>query len=448
MKPTSIFAQVMALSILVLAVALAIGATLALALPAPDRGRINIREMAWALERKPSSVIGVQVHNLPPEGRRSVLVEEALATALGRSLKDVRVVWRDEPGAAEGRGQNIILIDGRDVLVSSEASGFNLTYGPDAALSDDTFVPLFIGAVRAPSGRWLVGVPHDPVHEEWRRRILLAFGLAGLLLAPLVWSVARRVSRPVEALARSAEAAHLEGSDPFPVSGPLEVQKAASAINAMHGRLAAQAEERMQMMAALAHDLRTPLTALHLRLTAVSPKLRDRLQPDLDRMAALIEDSLALARLEAMTVERSSIDLEAFVRAAQLERLERRQEVRLGGLASVVVSTDEPLLRRALDNLVDNALRYGSLAIVSVEPKHGGGALLRVEDHGPGIPDGELARLLRPFEVLDPARSKVQGGAGLGLSIVVDIARKLDLGLTLKNGPKGLVVEVTFSATD
>jgi len=444
MRRTSIFAQVMTLSILVLGVALVIGAVLTLALPAPDRGRINIREMAWALERRPSSVIAVQLRDQPPEGRRSSLVEEALATALGRSVDDVRVVWRDEPGAAEGRGQNIILIDGRDVLVSSDASGFNLTYGPDAALSDETFVPWFVGAVRSTNGRWLIGVPHDPVREEWRRRILLAFGLAGVLLTPLVWSVARRVSRPVEALARSAEAAQLGASDPFSVEGPLEVQKAAAAINAMHGRLAAQSAERMRMMAALAHDLRTPLTALRLRLTAASPKLRKSLQPDLDRMAVLIEDSLALARLETMAVKRHSVDLGEFVRLVQLDRLERGQEVRDGGIASVVVDTDGPLLRRALDNLIDNALRYGGRVAVSVEARHGG-ALLRVEDRGPGIPDNEIARLMRPFEVLDPARSKAQGGAGLGLSIVGDISKKLDIGLTVANGPMGLIVELTFA---
>ncbi|MBX9575652.1 MAG: HAMP domain-containing histidine kinase [Caulobacteraceae bacterium] len=291
------------------------------------------------------------------------------------------------------------------------------------------------------SMRWASGSKDDPVHEEWRRRIIIAFGLAWVLL---VWTVARRVSRPVEALARSAEAAQLGGSAPFLVAGPLEVQKAAAAINAMHARIAAQATERMRLMAALAHDLRTPVTALQLRLSSASPKLRDRMQPDLDRMGILMDDSLALARLETVEVERSPIELGEFVRSVQVDRQERGQQIEVGAVAHVMIETDAALLRRALDNLLDNALRYGLLAVVSVESRRGE-TVLRVQDHGPGIPIDEIGRLMRPFEVLDPARSKSCGGSGLGLSIVADIARKLELGLAFENGPRGLTVELTFA---
>lgn len=445
MKHLSIFSQVLALSVLVLVVALAFGASLTLALPAPDRGRINIREMAWALERKPSSVINLHFRSQPPDGRRSPLVETALATALGRSLAEVRVVWKDRPGAAEGRGQNVVLVDGQDILVSSDEAGVNLAYGPDTELSDDTFLPLFVGAVRLPDGGWLVGIPHDPVREAWRLRILAAFGMAGLVLAPLVWDIARRISRPVEDLAESANGASMGTADPFPLAGSKEVRTAATAINAMHGRLAAQAADQLRMMAALAHDLRTPLTAVRLRLEAAPAQLCERIEPDLIRMCALIDDSLSLAQVGLRDPVRTTVDLGELISTCQRDRAERGQRVRLGETTMVGVETDPALLQRALDNLVDNALRYGDVAVLSVT-RGRDGAVLSVLDNGPGIPEAELARLLRPFEVLDPARSRTLGGAGLGLSIVGDIAAKLGIRLKFSNGPSGLIVDLEFAS--
>lgn len=441
MKQPSIFNQVLALSVLVLIVALAFGAALTLALPAPDRGRVNIREMAWALERKPSSVIDLQTRGQPPEGRRSPLVETALARALGRSRAEVRVVWKDHPGAAEGRGQNVVLVDGRDILVSSDQA--SLAYGRDNELSDDTFLPLFVGAVRSPGGGWLVGIPHDPVRETWRMRIIAAFAMAGVVLAPLVWGMARRISGPVEKLAESADGARLGVADPIPVAGPKEVRTAATAINSMHARLYAQAADQLRMMAALAHDLRTPITAIRLRLERAPAKLRRCIEPDLSRMTALIDDSLSLAHVGVSEPAWMTVDLGELISICQRDRSERGQPVRLGETTTVDVETDPAMLQRALDNLVDNALRYGDIAVLSVT-RGPGGAVLSVRDNGPGIPEAELARLLRPFEVLDPARSRALGGAGLGLSIVGDIAAKLGIGLTFSNRPAGLTVNLEF----
>lgn len=444
MRPASIFSQILALGVLIGAVALGAGVILTLALPAPDRGKMNTLEMVWALENKPSSVIDVHRHREPPEGLRNPLAEAALAAALRRPAAEIRAVWMDQSGATDNRGENIVRIDGRDILVSRDEAGFRLEYGPDARLSEDTFVPLFIGAVQTSEGAWLVGVPHDPVREAWRSRLLIAFTLAGLLLTPLIWIVVRQISRPVEALAKSAEAARLGSNDPFAVDGPREVRVAAQAVNAMHARLAAQASEQVRMMAALAHDLRTPITAIRLRLARAPIDLRTRLEPDLVRMSALIDDSLGLAQVGLMTSDSFRADLQNFVISVQRDRISRGEAVRLGEVPPAWGWTDLVLLRRALDNLIDNALRYGESATLSIR-RTGECAIITVEDQGPGIPEAEIARLLRPFEVMDPARSRTLGGTGLGLSIVADIAARLGHELRIGNGERGLVASLVIA---
>lgn len=444
MRPPSIFVQVLGLSLLILLVALGLGAVLAQVLPAPDRGRMNVAEMAWALDRKPSSVIDVATRSSPPGGLRSTLVERSLAEAMGRPASEVRVVWKDLPGAAEGSGQNVLLIDGRDVLVTGSPGGFVLTYGDHAKLDPDTFVPLFQGAVRTEDGGWRTGTPRDPARAAWRVRILIAFVLAALLLAGPVWWIARRIARPIEALARAADDVRLASSEPFALSGPREVRTAAAAINAMHARLVGQAREQLRMVAALAHDLRTPLTALRLRAEEAPPALAGRMRPDLRRMATMIEDCLALTGLGARPVVREPTRLDHLIAHCAASR--DPAVVSAPDLPSVTVVTDPVRLQRAIDNLIDNAVRYGGRATVRLETTDEA-ATISIEDEGPGLPEGQIDRLLRPFETMDPARSRSLGGVGLGLSIVSEISREIGAEFVLENAPAGLSARLIFSRT-
>jgi two-component system OmpR family sensor kinase len=438
-KSTSIFVQVLGLTTLVLVVALAVGAMLTQALPAPDRGRINVLEMAWALEQKPSSVIDTASSTKPPSGQRSEIVERALALAMGKPLSEVRAVWNDLPRAVESHGHNVLLIDGRDVLVSGDTGGFSTTYNEHDRLAPQTFVPLFTAAVRSSDGNWLVGTPHDPALAAWRIRILLSFALAAILLAGPVWWISRWIARPIEALAVAAERTRLASTAPFPVSGPREVRTAALAINAMHARLVAQAQDQLRMVTALAHDLRTPLTALRLRAEEAPPELAGRLTPDLKRMGTMIEDCLTLVSEGARPVSLREVRLDEFIDVcigargadgitATLER-------------PVVVNTDAARLRRAVDNLLDNAIRYGQVARIHMFVVEGW-VRLQITDDGPGLPADQVERLMKPFETMDPARSRDLGGVGLGLSIVADIARELDLRFTLTNIPSGLMAQL------
>lgn len=441
MRPPSIFLQVLGLTLLVLLVALGLGAVLTQVLPAPDRGRTNVAEMAWALDLKPSSVIDVTTRSSPPDGLRTSLVERSLAEAVERPVTDVRVIWRDLPGAAEGSGQNVLLIDGRDVLVSGAPGGFVMTYGDHARLDPDTFVPLFQAAVRTGDGRWRIGTPRDPARTAWRMRILIAFVLAALLLAGPVWWIARRIARPIEALARAADDVRLASSEPFTVSGPREVRIAAAAINAMHGRLVSQARDQLRMVAALAHDLRTPLTALRLRAEEAPQPLTDQMRPDLVRMATMIDDCLVLTGLGVQPVELASTRLDGLVKACAVGR--DASVVRVLDLPPVTVVTDPARLQRAIDNLLDNAVRYGGRASLSLSTTDSEATIL-IEDEGPGLPDDQIDRLLRPFETMDPARSRRLGGVGLGLSIVSEISREVGAVFGLENTATGLRARLTL----
>lgn len=441
MRTGSILSQIVALTLLVLTVAMGLSLALVLLTPPPEPGRINILEMAYALEGHRSKVISVVAADAPPEGTRSPLVEAALARKLGADPSNVRVIWKDIPGAAFRAQESIILIDGRDVLVSTTPDGFALRYGEGVELAPETFVPLFEGALRLPDGRWRLGRPDDQARDAWRLRIILAFAVAGLVLMAPAWLIARRIAAPITALGRAAGQTRLTTDAPFPAAGPPEVRAAAQAMNAMHGRLAEQAEERVRMLAAVAHDLRTPLTALRLRADTLHEPLKGRMGADLRRMGELIDHSLEFAMAGSRRPRLTQVRLDDVARGVVARVADLGAEVVLTEAAPAAAFTDPLLLERALANLIDNAVRYGVRARVSVLADRDE-AVLRVDDDGPGIPEALLDRAVRPFERLEPSRNRDKGGTGLGLAIVSDLTDALGGQLTLTNTGEGLRAEI------
>lgn len=438
MKPLSIFGRVVGLALLVLAVAMGISLALLLLVPPPSPGRMNVEDMVWALEAKPSFVIDTRVRDEPPTGRRSRVLEATLAQALDVPSSDVRAVWTGEPEVEAGQGESIMIVGGREVLVSSTASDVTLSYGSEVSLSRRTIIPLFIGAVKIADGEWRWGFPHDQAREEWLWRILAAFLAATVVLAAPVWWIARRLVAPIEKLGERAEVTRLTGQDPFPIAGPKEVQATARAMNIMHNRLVNQASERVRMIAAIAHDLRTPITALRLRVNAVEEPLRGRMSSDLARMSAMTGELLEFARIGGRTPQIRQVDLSALVNASVANRRDAGGDVTMETGARPVLPTDPELVSRAVENLIDNAVRYGGRTKVSVSV-HGEWAHVNVEDDGPGIPSHLHERAKMPFERLDLSRNREQGGTGLGLSIVGDIAQVLGGRFEMANREPGLL---------
>jgi len=222
------------------------------------------------------------------------------------------------------------------------------------------------------------------------------------------------------------------------------VREAAAVFNRMAAELSGQFEERGLMIAAISHDLRTPLTRMRLRLETgeVEAKVRERCIEDLREMNRLVESVIEVFR-PAESAEPQRIDLSALAQSAVDDLADTGAAVAFEG-PPAVVRADPVALRRVVDNLVGNALRYAGNARVSVDLAAGVTRLV-VEDDGPGIPEAELERVRQPFRRVEGSRNRTTGGTGLGLYIAQQLVRRQGAALVLSNRPEGgLRAEVVF----
>jgi signal transduction histidine kinase len=257
-------------------------------------------------------------------------------------------------------------------------------------------------------------------------------------VAILAYLVARMTTRPLKQLAQAAKDL---GNDinhpPLGLTGADEIRQASAAFNAMQARIRQYIFQRTQMLAAITHDLQTPLTRMRLRLEKVSePELQERLIGDLSAMQAMVREGLDLARSMDTTEAMQMLDLDSLLDSVVADAAESRQRVTLCGHAGMALLGRPIDLRRCLVNLIDNAVKYGHAAKVSVD-RINGAARIRIRDAGPGIPGGELARVFDPFYRVETSRSRESGGTGLGLTIARNIAEQHGGSISLSNHPEG-----------
>ncbi len=257
-------------------------------------------------------------------------------------------------------------------------------------------------------------------------------------IAVLAYLVARMTTRP---LGRLSQAARDIGNDinhpPLPITGASEIRQASAAFNAMQARIRQYISQRTQMLAAITHDLQTPLTRLRLRLEKVEDaELRERLIGDLSAMQEMVREGLDLARSTDTNEAMQLLDVDSLLDSVCSDADDAGQKVTVNGRAGMTVMGRPMALRRALVNLIDNAVKYGQLAEVVVE-RPPGVVRVRIRDNGPGIPEDELARVLEPFYRIESSRSRSSGGTGLGLTIARNIAEQHGGSLTLANRPQG-----------
>ena len=248
----------------------------------------------------------------------------------------------------------------------------------------------------------------------------------------------RQATKPLQRLAQAADTL---GSDldapPLAEAGPAETRRAAQAFNRMQARIKRLVDERARALAAVSHDLRTPLTRLRLRTELVGDDtLREQMAADLDSMAAMIDATLGYLRGLQESEALRRIDMNALLQSLAADAAVLGKSISVTGVADAPYSGRLSALRRALQNLIDNAIKYGHGAAIRIEDDD---AMLRliVEDDGPGIPAAELARVTEPYYRPDASRSRETGGVGLGLSIVSDIALLHGGELLLANRPQG-----------
>ena len=292
--------------------------------------------------------------------------------------------------------------------------------------------------IRLPEGQWLLVRLFDyPGHVPW---LHLALGLAPLFVAIGLMSTwtARRLAAPIRAFAAGAERLGKGTDAPTLVErGPYELRTAINAFNRMQDRLRRFVNDRTQMVAAMSHDLKTPLTRLRLRAEFVGDEEQQRrMLADLDEMTAMIESTLAFARDDAQREPRMLVDLGALLGTVCENASDADAAVSFSAPRGFDVTCRPSAISRAVTNLVDNAVKYGGGARVTLE-RALSRAIITVDDSGPGIPVEEREKVFAPFYRLEGSRNRETGGVGLGLAVARTIVREHGGDITLATVESG-----------
>jgi signal transduction histidine kinase len=285
----------------------------------------------------------------------------------------------------------------------------------------------------------LLTIPMPPMREPaYTPPTPLALLVFALCIALLAWLVARIATRPLRQLADAADKLDIaRAGEPLPEQGSSEVRAATRAFNRMQKRIYEDVRERTGMLAAIAHDLQTPLTRLRLRLEKLPDEtLRDKLVGDMQAMQQMLQEGLELARSMDNGEPAQLLDLDSLLDSLCSDAVEAGQQVEYIEHAPVQLQAHPLALRRALSNLLDNAVKYGQRAEVSLK-RDGRQCRITIRDHGPGIHAELLETVFTPFYRIEHSRSRETGGTGLGLSIARNIVLRHNGELTLSNHPAG-----------
>lgn len=340
----------------------------------------------------------------PPDSRTARLRDVIAARLVDMRWRDLRVdygigpdygtdhVWSWVPSLWSDEHRK------SDQILSLQDRG--QTFTVSLQLMDGTWLNFSFASVRS--------LPFS----SWSHLLALAAGIVAVMALGI--AAMRLITRPIESLTTAAEELG-RGARPsdVPEAGLDEVRRAARAFNRMQRRIRRMIEDRTQMIAAISHDLRTPITRLRLRAEFVEDQEeQQKMLADLDQMEAIIRSTLAFAREDSDNEPTTSVDLRALLQAVA----ECHPPARLTAGEPCTLRARPVALRRCFDNLVENAIRYGSSAEIALNDR-GDAVEVTVDDTGPGIPEDRLKDVFRPFVRLEESRNRESGGAGLGLAI-------------------------------
>lgn len=467
--PRSLFGRLM----LVLATGLALAQLLSAAINVAERGQLLDRSFGMQPAQRIADVVKL-LDGLPGAERERVVALFS-APPLVVSLHDAPSVTDAAAGSDRSRmfaaRLRSTLGDGRALRVESRSGfaidsaltgagrgrlgmmggdathrmgsgpGFGAGMGAAAGMGVGAGMGLAVARteVQLRDGRWARFDTELPAAADtlpWR----LVLTLAVLLLATLglSWLAVRWVVQPLRVLAQAAQSLGEDLSrPPLPEDGPTEVRQATQAFNTMQRRLALFIDERTRMLAALSHDLKTPLTRMRLRTELLDDdEARTRFEADLQEMETMVAQTLDFMRGLGGHEARVPVDVNALLQTLQADQQDMGRRVAVVGRALQPYIGVPTLLRRALGNLVDNAVLYGGSATLRVEdtPER---LTLSVLDNGPGLAPAELERVFEPFYRVESSRNRATGGTGLGLGIARSIARLHGGDVVLHNIPLG-----------
>jgi signal transduction histidine kinase len=296
-------------------------------------------------------------------------------------------------------------------------------------------------SAQLPDGRWLVmRQGRNWAEIGWIGRAMLIIGGTLTILLLLAVLFARRLTSPIRNFSNAVQAVGVNPqSEPVAEEGPRELRGAARAVNTMQARLRALIADRTKTLAAVAHDMRTPLMRLRLQAENVAPEQRERMAKEIEEVEALVAGFIAFARDDPAEEARVRLDLSALLQSITDDRVEARQNVTFEGDERVIITAQSLGLKRLFSNLVDNALKYGASAKITLKREEGQ-VVIDVEDEGPGVPEDQRESVFEPFVRLQEGAS----GAGLGLPAARSIARAHGGEIAILDGEKGALLRVTL----
>jgi len=435
--PGSLFGRVVAVLVVGLALVLSIGAALHL------RERSDLLQQAGAAGMARQIADAVQVLDAQSPAARA-----STAASLGSaSLKVTLEPAPADPGRS-ARGPHAARIealldaylgDRREIRLGPGMAMPGIPMG--AASMPHAMAPMRPATVqvRLRDGTWAsFSYAAPPLRVAWPYHLFVeAIALMLLVIAVSVVAV-RRATRPLAVLASAADelGANIH-RPPLPEEGPDEVRRAARAFNSMQARLKDYIEDRGRILAAIAHDLKTPLALLRLRTEALSNDagLKAKFEGDLQRMERLVAETLDFVRTLDSPEAAQPVDVVALLESLKDDTAALGWDVEIRGSARPYPAKAQAL-QRCITNLVENAVRYGKRARIQLEESDDA-LRMRIRDDGPGIPERELERVFEPFYRLEASRNRATGGSGLGLAIARTIARAHGGNVTLRNAEGG-----------
>ena len=336
--------------------------------------------------------------------------------------------WHKGPGMGPGMGKG----PGRGMDGQAMPPHSGMPHFSRPALS-------FVAQVRLKDGTLATFDTRQPEQaENWPYRVLLS--LVVLLVAVMAVSLVavRWATRPLDALADAAEELGRNiKRPPLAEGGPLEVARAARAFNTMQSRLVHYIEDRTRVLAAMSHDLKTPLTRMRLRAELLDdPVLRAKFGGDLAELESMVGATLDFMRGLDTGEPQRPVDIRAMLESLQADMAETGGQVEIEGVPAMPFPGRPQSLKRCLTNLLENAVKYGTRATVSIDDNEERLSIV-IRDEGPGIPESELERVFEPFHRLEGSRSRETGGTGLGLTIARGIAEAHGGTLDLRNRVEG-----------
>ncbi|HLZ77646.1 ATP-binding protein [Phenylobacterium sp.] len=416
-RPTaSLFVQLATLVGLALVLAEAINLFLLFNLPPPTPDFYRLSEIEQTFrgptpvftERRPLQVSTVARPPGPAmEGDTAARIRNQFAKDLGKPQSEVVIAANRGPFADRRVGRII-----RDRIARAGVSEEHFLVAP------------FDVAIRQPDGRWRVVRPEPAFGlDPWQTRIALWFVISALVMAPVAYVFARRLSRPIKQFADAAERLGRDPkAPPLQLKGSSEIGVAVRAFNDMQERLRRYVDDRTAMVGAIAHDLRTPLTRLRFRIESLPDDQKAKMGADIDQMEEMISAALTFVRDASRPGERTPLELSSLLESLCDEMAETGHSTEVASGEKVVLEGDPMALRRLFSNLLENAVKFGGRARARVF-RDASNAFVEIDDDGPGIPPSDREKVFEPFYRREPSRSRQTGGIGLGLAVVRSIAR-------------------------